>query len=135
MAIIRWKPFYEIDELFDELTRSKQNGWDLAADVSEDDKSVTVEMHVPGVDVDKLDVHVEGNHLYVHGSREEKEEKKDKHFFKKEIRRGSFERIISLPCPVESENIQATFENGVLKIVLPKEQPRAKSKKINIIKK
>ncbi len=128
MAIIRWRPFHELEEMFEEGEPFRLNGWDLAADVSEDENNVFVEMNLPGIDPDNVDIDVEKNYLRISGSREEKEEKKDKHYFKKEIRRGSFERIISLPCAVMGDKAQAEVKDGILTVTLPKEKGKQPSK-------
>lgn len=127
MAIIRWKPFEEFDELFEESR--KQFTFDLATDVSEDKNNVYVEMNTAGIEPDNIDIQVYDHTLYVRGTREEKEESKDKHYTRKEIRRGSFEREITLPCPVEEgSNAQAEYSHGILKITLPKEKSKQPSK-------
>lgn len=116
MKHLTFKPFEELESAFDYLTR----GWDLDADVSEDDGNVIVEIHVAGINPDKIDVEVHDNLLRVSGTREEEKEKKGRHYFKREIRLGDFERVLMLPCDVNAEDAKATFEHGVLKIVLQK---------------
>lgn len=128
MSIIRWRPFEELEESFEDIEPFRANGWDLAADVYEDKDKIVVEMHLPGIDPNKVDIDVDENYLRISGSREESEEKKEKNFFKKEIRRGSFERVIPLPCAVESEKAQAECKEGTLKIILPKKQGKQPSK-------
>ncbi len=128
MSIIRWRPFEDLEESFEDIEAFRANGWDLAADVYEDQDKIVVEMHLPGIDPDKVNIDVDENYLRISGSREESEEKKEKNFFKKEIRRGSFERVIPLPCAVESEKAQAECKEGALKVILPKKQGKQPSK-------
>lgn len=119
MAIIRWKPFGEIDKFLEEHM-GKHFGNDLAADVYEEGNNVIVEMNVAGIEPDKVDITVEGDHLRVSGSREEKKETKDRDYYVKEIRHGSFERILHLPTQVNRKETKAEVQDGVLKITLPK---------------
>ena len=128
MSIIRWRPFEDLEESFEDIEAFRANGWDLAADVYEDQDKIVVEMHLPGIDPDKVNIDVDENYLRISGSREESEEKKEKNFFKKEIRRGSFERGIPRPCAVESEKAQAECKEGALKVILPKKQGKQPSK-------
>lgn len=120
MPFIRWRPFGDIDRFFEDLYT--RNGQDLAADVYEENDTVTVEMLVTGMKPDEIDISVEDNHLRIIGSRKEKEEVGDRGYYYKEIRRGDFERIIPLPTAVDSSKARADFSNGVLKIVLPKKK-------------
>jgi len=128
MPFIRWRPFGELDHLFE------NNGHDLAADVYEENDAVYVEMHVPGLEPDEIDISVEDNHLRITGSRKEKEEVGDRGYYYKEIRRGEFERVLTLPSAVDSSKASAEFSGGVLKIVLPKKLA-GESKKIKVNKK
>jgi len=123
MPFIKWKPLEELETAFEALPLCLKS-WDLAVDVSEDDTAVIVEMHVPGVTPDDIDIEVADNYLVVSGMREEEEEKKEKHFHMKEIRRGTFERTISLPATVIADETYAEFKKGALKIILPKEKAK-----------
>ena len=60
-----------------------------------------------------------------------KEEKKKKNHYTKEIRRGSFERVVQLPHTVEQEKVTAEYKNGVLKIKMPKKE-RSPDKKVKV---
>src|SRR5207302_7733862 len=124
MGIIRWKPWHEIDRFFDNLPSLSGISFDLAADVYEDKNSVVVKMHVPGVDADKIHIRVENTHLHVMGEREDKEEVKDEHCYHREIRYGSFERVIQLPCRVAQKDVRADLKDGILVITLPKEEKK-----------
>ncbi len=132
MAMIRWRPFGELDKFFEELqvpTISRE----LAADVYEENGNVIVEMHVAGINPDKVDISVEGDHVRVTGSREEQKETEDRDYYAKEIRRGSFERIIHLPAAVDREKTRAEIHEGVLKITLPKKS-KAEAHKVKVEK-
>lgn len=127
MPVLRWRPLAELEEMFEEIP-TRLSSWDLAVDVCEDKDDVIVEMHIPGIVPDKIDIEVEDNYLRVSGVRKEEEETKDKHFYRKEIKRGAFERTVMLPTAVIADQAKADFEHGVLKIILPKKQAKKPSK-------
>lgn len=99
-------------------------------DIYEKGSNVIAEMNVPGIDADKIEVSVKDGILHVSGISEEKKEEKEKGYWRKEIRKGSFERMVRLPVPVKEDKIEATCENGILMIIMPKtgERPGKKIK-------
>ncbi len=120
MALIKWEPFGGIDRFFEDFPAFPKQGLDLAVDVYEKDKNIIAEMNLPGIPPDKINVSVEDNYLRVSGSREESKEEKEKHYYSKEIHRGSFERVVRLPAAVEKNKVSAEYKNGELTITLPK---------------
>lgn len=125
MSLIKWEPFDEFDRfLHDAQTlpalRMQGAGFDLAADVYEDGSDIIAEMNLPGLQGEDIEVEVEDNHLRISGKREEVNEKKEKNHYTKEIRRGSFERIIAIPSPVQQGKVTAVYKDGVLKVTMPK---------------
>lgn len=122
MALIKWEPFGDLDRFFNELGGQSLSrlGGDLAIDLYEEGGNIVAEMTLPGVDPEKIDVAVEDNFLRISGGREEEKEQKDKHYYSKEIRRGSFERVVRLPDAVDRNKVKAQYEQGVLRVMLPK---------------
>lgn len=107
----------------------------MAVDLYEDGNTIVAEMSISGMDPEHIDVMVEGEYLRIAGTREDKSERKDKQFYSKEITRGSFERVIHLPEPVQDTGIDAEYKDGILKIVLPKRSVVKKEKvKVNVKK-
>lgn len=102
-------------------------------DVYETDKEVIAEVNLPGIDPEKVDVSVKNQVLTVSGRTEEKKEEKEKGYWRREIRKGSFERMVRLPNPVKEDIVEANYEKGVLKIVMPKaEIKKEKTVKIKV---
>lgn len=123
MSLIKWEPFDDFDRLFRDLSLTptlKMPNFDLACDIYEDGNTLIAEMNIPGLDGEHIDVEIEDNHLRISGRREEVQEKKEKSHYTKEIRRGSFERTVVLPVAVHREGVSAEYENGVLKVLMPK---------------
>ena len=137
MAIIKWEPFGEIDRFFDNFPNGAFTNVarDMAVDLYEDENNVVAEMSLPGINPDDIDIAIEGDYLRISGTREEKEEKKDKHFYSKEIRHGSFERVLNLPEAVNENEVEAEYENGVLKVTMPKMKEENKEKTKIVVKK
>lgn len=134
MAIIKWEPFDGIDQFLENLKfpPMREYGMDLAVDVYEENSNLIAKMNVPGSDPKKIKVSVEDNFLRVSGSSQEEKEEKGKKYYRKEIRSGAFERLISLPQNVQKDKVKAEFDNGVLKVILPKENNKKASRAVDV---
>jgi HSP20 family protein len=118
--IRRWEPFREFIEKFFEEDFDFTISPRLATDVYETDKDLVVEMQVPGFKKEDIKISFQDDYLKVEGKAEEEKEEKEKNYWRKEIRRGSFVRVIPLPRKVDPKKAKASFKDGVLKISLPK---------------
>ena len=120
------RDFFDIDEDFETFA-------DVQMDLYEEGDSVVAEVKAPGFERDQLDVRVEGNQLIVSGNVEDVQEDKSKKrkYYRREIRNLSFTRGCDLPVPVDADKADATFKDGVLKIVFPKKE-EAKPKQVDI---
>ncbi len=135
LPITKWEPFKEIERFFDEdfWPSLPKISWDLATDVYRKGGKVFVEINLPGVDPNKIDISIEDNYLKVKGSREEKKETKKGDYYRKEIKRGSFERVVLLPVEVKKDKAKAEYKGGVLKVVIPEKSPKmGKTKKVKV---
>ena len=103
------------------------------ADVVETENEIRVTVELPGMQGDDIDVDLENNVLTISGEkqdvREEKDEKNTWHL--SERRYGKFSRSFVLPRDLDSENIQARFEDGVLNVTIPKSE-RARRRRVEI---
>ena len=100
--------------------------WEPAIDVYETEKEVIVLVELAGVKQDEFEVVIDGNTLVIRGERKETPLRSRGTCYQMEIHRGSFERSILLPTTVDPDKTEASFEDGLLKISLPKtrlEQP------------
>lgn len=93
-----------------------------AVNVSEDEKSFKLSLAAPGLNKDDFNVHIDGNMLTISCEKEEKKEVKDEKMTRKEYNFSSFSRNFTVPEDVEMEKIAATYENGVLHLMLPKKE-------------
>ena len=128
--LIHWSPFMDIDRFFEEETWPSA-GFMPAADIYQNKNNVIVEMAVPKIDADKINISIENDVLTVSGRRDEKKEVKKEDYYRKEIREGSFSRSVVLPMSVKGDKAVADYEKGMLKITLPKAE-EAKPKRIAV---
>lgn len=133
MSLIKWEPFGQLDKFFEDFPTVPfaKTSSDLAVDVFEKDNKIIAEMNVPGMDPSKIEVSVEDNYLRVCGSHSEEQEEHDKQYYSKEIRRGSFERVVALPATVKRDGVEAEYEQGVLRVIMPKAEV-VKEQKITV---
>ncbi len=144
MAIVRWSPFrdlvsiqQEVNRLFDDLMtrRGEPSGegaiWVPAVDISETEDAISVKMEVPGVTKDGIKISVTNNVLTVKGEKKMEKETKEEQYHRVERVYGSFVRSLELPTVVAADQVKATYEDGVLSIVLPKSE-EVKPKEIPI---
>jgi HSP20 family protein len=102
-----------------------------AVDIYEDPQKVVLKLEVPGIDQKDLDVRVENHTLTVKGERKFEAEEKEENFHRIERRYGSFYRAFTLPNTVDTENVSASYNAGVLKLEL-KKKAEAQPKLIEI---
>jgi HSP20 family protein len=136
--MVRWSPFSDmedIDRFFEGFAPVRafkgMKTYFPAVDVYQDKDNVTVEAELPGISPENVKVSVENDVLRLEGSSEKKTEIDEKNFYRKEVRSGSFHRAIPLPAAVNGAQAEASYEGGILKVVIPKEE-RAKPKTIKV---
>jgi HSP20 family protein len=136
MAIIRWDPFREMTNVQDQLDRlwrgmlegrRGQESWLPAVDVFDTTDAVILKAELAGMDPNEIEIEVDDNVLTLKGERKFEEKVDDERYYRVERRYGSFQRSIALPQGVRADDIQATYEDGVLTVSVPKaeaEKPR-----------
>jgi HSP20 family protein len=144
MAITRWDPFRDVVTLQNRLNSLFRDFNDAdapmttasfvpAVDIYEDPQKVVLKLEVPGIEEKDLDVRVENHTLTVKGERKFEKEEKEENFHRIERRFGSFYRAFTLPSTVDTENIQASYNAGVLKLELKKKaEAQPKQIKVNV---
>ena len=144
MAIERWDPFREAVSLSDAMNALLRESFIrpsnvpgqsgaglLPLDVSENENDFVIKASLPGVRPEDVQITVHGDTLTIQGETKAEEEKKGERWHLRERRFGSFQRSLSLATPVNSDKAQATFEHGVLTLVLPKSE-HAKPRQIKV---
>ncbi|HXF74200.1 MAG TPA: Hsp20/alpha crystallin family protein [Actinomycetota bacterium] len=143
--VTRWDPFRDLLRVQEELNRlfsrtfgptegsagSTLGAWAPLVDVYETPERFVVAVELPGVAPDDVDVSVEDSTLTVKGERRFYRDVREEAFHRVERRFGPFTRSLALPSTADTERIQASFENGVLMIEVPKVEA-AKPRKIQV---
>lgn len=120
-----------LDRFFDEAVRSNQN-FVPSVDLKETDNGYEIDVNVPGMKKDDIKVELDGNTLHISGEKHQKDEDKDKTYHRVESEYGYFHRSFNLPESAKTEDINAEYEEGVLKIQVPKDKEKTETKKIEI---
>lgn len=134
-SLIRWSPRPWLPDDFDKIIegfgRFDAAGFTPVIDVYQTNEDVIVEAPLPAVNPEDVEVTIEHDVLTIQGKSEQKSEVDEKNYYRKEIRRGSFYRSVSLPAAVDGDKAEATYEKGILNISIPK-TPAARPKTVKI---
>ena len=93
-----------------------------AVNVSELEDKFQLEMSIPGFNKEDVEIEVDKDLLTISSEIENKEEETTEQFTRREFSKHSFKRAFNIPETVNQENIDATYENGILTISLPKKE-------------
>jgi HSP20 family protein len=149
-TMTRWDPFQDLRSAQDEMAQMSpmlahalglhtQQGsagaaataWAPALDISERKDAYLVAVELPGVKAEDLDITMEDGLLTIQGERHFAHDSSEQQFHRVERRYGAFRRSITLPAHVMAEEIQASCEDGVLQIMVPKAE-EARPRRIQI---
>ena len=105
--------------------------WSPPIEMYEKDEKFVIRIELPGVNSDEIDISLKGDTLIIKGERKISEGIKDEEYHRAELAYGSFSRSITLPVEVDANGIDATYENGILEVAVPKAK-EAKASKVQI---
>ncbi len=147
MFVTRYNPHNEFSDVKRgfEVLNTIMNNLDLGRDESEiasflpavntreGEEAYCIELDLPGIKKEDIEITTEDNLLTISGERKLKEEAKEEDYYKVESRYGKFSRSFTLPEKVNVEDIHAESKEGVLEVVIPKlKEEEKKPKKIEI---
>ncbi len=143
MTFVRFEPLRELDNLnnrlhkfFGEFPANIDMGLSFSprVDIYADDQNIFIEAEIPGMKKEEMKISLQDNILTISGTKKREDKKAEKNqYFRNEIIYGDFSRSFSLPEDINSEDVEAQFENGILKIKIGKrEVKKAKEKNIEI---
>jgi len=115
----------EINRIFKELVPQQEVATEVVAwaprvDVYEKDNNLVIEAEIPGAKKEDIEVKVKDNAVVIRGEVKREEEKKEENYYRSERFYGKFERVIPLPTDVKIEEAKAEYQDGVLKLTIPK---------------
>lgn len=121
-------------QAFPEKFINQTGAFTPAVNVTEHDKAITLEFAVPGFEKTDFDINIEKEFITISGKKEVKETATEKNYTRKEFSFNSFKRMFTLPETVDTQAIEATYEKGILHVVLPKKEVKTAEavKKIEI---
>lgn len=146
MTIVRWDPWTTLPSLQDRINRIFEEAfprgaakdtefapadWRPAVDTYEESNNIVIKAELPGVKKEDITIDVKDNVLTLKGERSADTEVKEENYYRREHSYGKFFRAFTLPDAVDSNKIEASCKDGVLKISIPKAEA-AKTKKIDI---
>ena len=101
-------------------------------DVSETDTAFELQFVVPGVDKKGFNIDLQEGRLTVSGERKFENEKNERNYHSRESYYGTFKRSFYLPDNVNEDKIEANYENGILSVVIPKDEKKIAKKSISV---
>ena len=134
MAIERWDPFRDMRSMREAMDRLFRDSWgrpldsrlpdwgDIPVDVAERDTEFVVRATIPGVRPEDIQVNVDGARLTLRAESQSEQERKDERYVVRERYVTSFYRTLTLPSPVNTDQADASYNQGVLTLTLPKAQ-------------
>ena len=130
-----WSPFIEfrneMDQLLDDNLNITNQTWQPPCDVVEDQDHYLLSLEMAGIPKDQIKIEIQDKQLVIKGERRAEETKNDKGVKYIERQYGKFLRSFSLPAGLDTEKIEANYQDGVLRVLVPKVE-EAKPKQIKI---
>lgn len=131
MSLIPYEPFRHLENMQRELGRfftndflSERFGQNFGVpsiDVIKKENEIIASCDIPGLEKkEDINIEINNNVLTISGTVKRANEVKEEHVHRQERFQGHFQRSITLPSPVATENVTATYKNGVLEIHMPK---------------
>lgn len=115
-----------MDEFFNEAVTSRRSTFVPNINVSETENQLTIDVDVPGMKKEDIDISFENGMLTISGERKTKSEDDGRTYHKVETHHGSFSRSFQIPDYVDEESIEATYEDGILQINMDKREEKLK---------
>lgn len=122
-----------VDNFFtDEFNGGSVQSFNPKVDIAESDTEFEVQLHIPGIKKEEIKIDLNEKQLTISGERKFENEKSEKNFHRVESYFGSFSRSFHLPDAINQDKIDATYQDGILTVKLPKDQKKLAKKQILI---
>lgn len=121
------KRFSDImDEFFNDAVATRQTSFAPSIDISETEKQYLIDVELPGIKKEDIDLNIENNTLTISGERKFEKKEDGKQYHRVESHYGSFSRSFTLPDNVKTDSINAAYNNGILNITVEKSEQQMK---------
>jgi HSP20 family protein len=126
MSIIRFNRPNALSDVFQNFFDSdfvdifSRRGIDPLANILENPDSFELQLAAPGMKKDDFKIHLENSVLTISSEVEDQKEEETKNYTRKEFHYSSFSRSFNLPKTIDLDKIKADYDNGILKVILPK---------------
>ncbi len=144
MSLARWDPFRELEALQENVNRLFEESivrprresradrvWTPPVDVAEDEEKVVVKAELPGMKREDIDIELSGDTLTIRGERKLENEERKEDYVRVERAYGRFQRSFTIGVPVKSDEVKASYKDGLLEITIPKSE-EVKPKKVDV---
>lgn len=135
MKIVKWNNEPSFVDFFNNFFENETNNLGFrrncsvpAANISETDADFTIALAVPGLSKEDFKIEIENNLLTIFSEKKESKEETTENYTRKEFVVGSFSRSFTLPKSIDSDKIQALYNNGILNVILPKKEEEKNAK-------
>ncbi|MCM1983361.1 Hsp20/alpha crystallin family protein [Lyngbya confervoides] len=144
MAIVRWDPLGEVESLHREMNRLFDsfyptrdrggNGFGIlpALEMKETDEAFQIQLELPGFEAKDLDIQVTDEAVIVSGERKQESESEEEGVHRSEFRYGKYHRVIPLTAKVVNQEASADYQDGILKLTLPKSKTDEKVHRLKL---
>jgi HSP20 family protein len=135
MVHVKWEPFRDLMAMQDRMTRLfdetlsriwkeevPRGVWSPPVDIMEKGSEVILEMDIPEMNQNEIEIKVEENNLIIQGERKFIKESSDTNYLQIERPYGTFQRTFAIPRGIDQEKIKAAYKDGVLRVVLSRRE-------------
>lgn len=120
-----------VDNFFtDEFNGGSVQSFNPKVDIAESDSDFEVQLHIPGIKKEEISIDLNEKQLTISGERKFENEESEKNFHRVESHFGSFSRSFQLPDAINQDKIDASYQDGILTVKLPKDQKKLAKKQI-----
>ncbi|WP_306110181.1 Hsp20/alpha crystallin family protein [Roseivirga thermotolerans] len=120
------------DRFFNESFDNVATTFNPRTDIAETDKAFEIEVAVPGFDKKDFNIDLNDGLLTISGERKFEKKQSEKNFYSIQTEYGTFKKSFQLPDNIQSDKIEATYENGILSLIIPKDETKKLASKISV---
>ncbi len=121
-----------VDRFFNESFDQSKSAFTPRADVAETDSAFEIQVAVPGLNKKDISIDLKDGYLTISGERKFEKEDQSKNFYSVQTQYGTFKKAFQLPDSVVEEKIEASYKNGILNVLIPKDETKKLVSKITV---